>query len=862
MAKTKMMSEDSIEDQEELRDLLYFYLKTMAATQVELSEGMGVSRPVVINFLNKVKKQRLPVDRKSLLKLCESLEKGKASKKKLKTETEQSSPETELNLEELPNPEKMRELLGKMGVDELLESAGFLPEKTKTIRVKPGRFFQVAQVVALLEFLEFEDLVPTTEEFLAIASNKIAIASKKLLPKNTSNQDNDYLKSLIDNLENPSNLDEDHPTLGLKLRLEIIDKLERTWIRLKAGGKIKFSQQEAIRLFMSIAIKEQMQKNVPNLHIRVQKTEFQTLSKYIDLGEEYQDLYHIFVQVGYRAECDLKTPGSSSKMPVNANSFKLLSPVIMAVVTCSFSYKEEADDLIEWIYTSGNTILENAMGACSLHMGFTEDISNISISTKTLDSSIDSLVETTVILGTQEKYQGIWVDRDSMITMLQAIVFAAKQWLVVQNANNNLDIEIYVSACKALAELRKKLTQVRQAFQNFQFLDNDCQPSTINKIAERARDELKIIPKENIYFSYRLSFYRCYFLAKRLELRLANTQGNISNLKPLIEDVQKELENDEQVKQELLPIQALIQSEIYLYELSCGHETNLFTSSKRGDWLDLEGWDGKIKRAIKLGSCYKDPGVDIYKALSEIYGNAARIEFYLSDDRNTLETAAEHFLIAAHYALRIGSTQRVTRWLALAGRVWIRIGDSQLSIQAYNLAKKLAKADLTKGHSENFSQAVLSEISLLRGEYFLFIQNDPINALKSFLEALKGSVYLGLNRRICDALFDISRCAKKLGNFSTKEGLTRVFKEEDQLTEPNKGKLNPTSNSTSEKVLDLLCFIWSREDNPSWFQIQGEFSQLAQDIWQGWHSDTKPGTKTKHPIAQMIENESWLRQID
>lgn len=178
------------------------------------------------------------------------------------------------------------------------------------------------------------------------------------------------------------------------------------------------------------------------------------------------------------------------------------------------------------------------------------------------------------------------------------------------------------------------------------------------------------------------------------------------------------------------------------------------------------------------------------------------------------------------------------------------------------MADKLAKTDLTAGHSQNFCQAVLSEIYLLDGEYLLFIQDDATKALEYFLEALKGAVYLGLNRRICDALFNISRCSKKLGNFSTKEGLSRVFKSEDHyLTESNKNKLNPMSNNTSEKVLDLLCSLWGREDNPTWFQVRAEFSELAAQIWQGWHLDTKPEVTTKHPIAERIESGSWLCQV-
>ncbi|WP_186227755.1 hypothetical protein [[Scytonema hofmanni] UTEX B 1581] len=51
--------------------------------------------------------------------------------------------------------------------------------------------------------------------------------------------------------------------------------------------------------------------------------------------------------------------------------------------------------------------------------------------------------------------------------------------------------------------------------------------------------------------------------------------------------------------------------------------------------------------------------------MSEIYGNIARIEFYLCDDKNTLEKAGEYFLRAVHYALRIALTQRMVIHLNL-----------------------------------------------------------------------------------------------------------------------------------------------------------------------------------------------------
>lgn len=307
----------------------------------------------------------------------------------------------------------------------------------------------------------------------------------------------------------------------------------------------------------------------------------------------------------------------------------------------------------------------------------------------------------------------------------------------------------------------------------------------------------------------------------------------------------------------------MIHSEIYLYELSCGHNPRLFQDNDIRWFDELNDWKNKITKVINTKSCYKDAGIDVYESLSEIHGNAARIYFYISEDKSTLEKAAQNFLKAAHYALRIGVIQRVSRWIALAGRVWVRLKNSELSLQALKLSEKLAKTDLTTGHSDNFCQAVTSEINLLRGEYLLLIENDRVKALENFIQALKGSVYLGLNRRICDSLFNISRCSQKLGNLSIQEGLSRVFPEEEKLIDSNIKKLNPTSNHNSEKVLELLCNLYARKDSPTWFQVRDEFSTLAADIWQTWHQDTsETQVNTIHPIAEKIKKETWLCQVE
>ncbi|MEL6164169.1 MAG: hypothetical protein AAFR37_10545 [Cyanobacteria bacterium J06628_3] len=345
------MTKDKIGDQDKLREMLIFFLKEMGATQVELSKGMGVSRPVVIDFLNQ-DKDYLPVSSEGLVKLCENLQKNRPSKRK----SNKDSNEDESNLP----PEKMRQKLGEIGADELLESAGFLPNQTESIRVSPERFFQIAQIVALLELLDFEDLLSTTKEFLASASNKLTIASTKWFD---DYQDDDALQALINKLWEPQ------PTLGLKLKLQVIEKLKSSRDNLRNAGKTKFSRKEAISLFLSILIKEKMSDEA-SLHARIKKLEFQTLSCSIDDDEQYCDIYRNLETIAYYAESQLKTPGISLKKKPETRILDSIQPVIMAIATCSFGSGKQNSEPLEWIYTSSNTMVENAISACTLKFGF------------------------------------------------------------------------------------------------------------------------------------------------------------------------------------------------------------------------------------------------------------------------------------------------------------------------------------------------------------------------------------------------------------------------------------------------------------------------------------------------------------
>lgn len=736
--------------QDKLRELFQFIVDSLKVTQVELAKWTLISRPLINRFLNAKDAdgtQKLPIKREGLIRFCEELTSEALDEGQAKLSRADSSSENSTEIDTA----KLRQLFGEIGVDELLETAGLLPKNTQIIRVTPERFVSVAQIAALFELLTLEELLATTQGIVSIISPKLFPQSEDL--------ESDALSNLIQSLKQPYQSEapatstdyrwKSHPILGVKRRLTIVDKLEKASMRLSAGGKTKFTQQEAISLFLSIAIKEQIPNHLNNLHIRVQKLEVKSLSHTITRedaeNEKYVDVYERLLDCVYTEECKLKNPHYQERDQckyevVKHESIDWFDPVRMATITCSFGMDEGVGNCesIKWAYNSSNTILENAISACGLNLGLNEDggLAHVITNTKALDGSVNSLVEASVIIGNkQEQYQGIWVDRDLTITILQALVCAAKQWLGEQVCRGELNLLIYVSACKSISELRQQIYSIGKKFQQFEFIDCERQDEyqeifsndknfeqlrvSLQEIAKNARSELKKIPNTQVYFLLRFNLYRCYFLAKIMLLRFENFQGNISNVKQLISEIENVLEEDDIVKAQLNPIQALLQTERILYELSVGSVSEFIDNTKRNSWLKLEQWREKIHVAIKPETVYKDPGLDVYHALSEIYGNCARVEFYFSDDPEVLENAADNFLRAAHYALRIGYKQRASRWFALAGRVWVRLNNEELSKQALNLAKKLALANLTSWHYFNFRKAVCSEISLLEGEILL-----------------------------------------------------------------------------------------------------------------------------------------------
>lgn len=841
--------------QRELRELLNLYKQDLGASNTELAEGLGVSRPKLIRFMNTVGEE-LSLKKSHLIKLHNTLAENKTNR-----DVSQIKPTARLALQ-------------RRGPDELLETAGFLSVKGKSIRVTRERFALIAQIITLLDssLLPWEEMVLLVQDLLTSISSRLHLKEDLKTSPDNDNAEKGGVKGATEVGSQPlisiKNYLREDRIANLRFIKEVEENLDQAIDSFDEVGKTIFSEQEAIGLYRSIVTKKLMQDEEPPIRIKVIKVEFQTISLVLTPKPEYEDVFNHMLALGGHAEKELKT--------------KIETPVTKASVTCSFGFgTPDKTKYFTWGYASCSTLLAIAISACAFQIGYCDEVAAILVTCRTLGSTVDALVETTVVLG--KKYQGIWVDRDLVKSVLQALVNAGKYWLG-KSSDQEFDLQKYVNVCEKLSDLRERLSTARYAFHEFNFFDDTCNPDIYIGIANDAKELLNSFPVyQEPYYRHSLELYRFYIVSKRMQLRHETIQGNIIESKRLIEEIKDELskiesQNNEQVLNELIPCKILLESEILLYSLSSG--LDLFNDPTaeifpfeyqakqdtydRDDFLKssdsrnkcLQAMHDKIVNALDPKVLYQDPGIDTYLALSEIYGNTARFDFYLSNDAKELKKAVENCLQAAHYALRVGAKQRTSRWLALAGRLQVRLGDKVTAYQLYTFAKEVAQ--INPHPDERMQQAILSEVQILKGEIFVVLEDNSTAALPHFLQALRGATYLAFNRRIADALYNISRCSERLGSVSINEIIDENFNNFNSLDEIEKRKLNPSDNITSYAVIDLLKKVSHDGAYSSWRDTQVDFLSKASEIWQKWHDTAALDSNSRYPISLAIQEKRLL----
>jgi hypothetical protein len=836
-------------DQAEFRKLLKSYTERLKATRYELRKGLEISLPTLTNFLNE-KIPGLAIEPSNVISLYDELSKPKISKNNKLTKEEYEANQERKNLE-------------KRGPDELLVAAGFLPISTKIIRVTEKRFGQIVQVAALLDdkLLSDEDLLEIVPDFISNISRRMQIrkpyADGLKLPDNYDYEcTNEVINKIRFDLRTNS-------IYSLDFVLLLDKKLENLSKELISEGKDKLNNQEAIAIYRSILLKQVMQEKKTPLYIKVVKFDLQSISidlKKIDTIIDFQDIID---------DLDSALDELEKRLDYKPS---LQAPVTRAIVTCEFGIKSDGGvrDLtsLTWSYTSGSTLLSNAISATALQIGYNQNKAACKVltTTKALGSSPNSLIEATVILD--ENFQGYWVDRDIIKSVLQAFVEAGQYWIYSQivpdekskdKVSIENEVQRYFCACKDLSKMRDKMNWVRESFNEIKFKDKDLIGKTILEIK---KDSLIILKELSIqipiYSRHRIEISRFYFIAVGLELRLNNIRGDLKNIFTLLEESEKEwekiqLENNTDLVNELMPLRVLICADRLLHQLSLGKGKYLNEVMKDSDSFLLKQLE-KILLNSSSNDLFKDLGADTYLAISEIHGNVARVIFYLSRSKHSLEKAKNYFLIASYYSMKIGSKQRTARWLALSGRTYIRLKQENKAKQLLELSKRLAIQGLGDNQEKELRIAILSEVEILEGEYLISLDDkcDHEKAIKHFILALKGAIYLGFARRIADSLYGISKCIflvdiEKVNDYIETEAVFGALVN-FHFERPNwLNKYNPTSSRISLVVLKFLTenFYGKKMDRQI---IKNELLKLIMSIWQNWDDITTDNTQKKHPI--------------
>lgn len=695
--------------------------------------------------------------------------------------------------------------------------------------------------------------------------------------------------------------------IGLQERLSIKEMLTKTYNRLRTSGKLSFSRSEAISLFLSTFVKTKTQKYQIPLSLRV--TKYQSIPLSLDIRQEsnYKKIYEeIFNEIAFQEELTLANLEINKKITQNKNISKYKSKAVELFITyCTYydkSFTDNSPEELEWTSVSNGTFLENAIASIMIHMGLKDELQNIHfLAFQDVNSDPNGLIESTVILKSgSQLFVGYWVDRDSVICNLQSVISAALQWLSSEsrqetNQSDTLNIELYKETLKVLSSIRLKLFQIRTSFNSFKSFnttniyvnDQDAKDdiNIVEKIIKDAQEQLNKLPRptKNIdyYLPYRLQLKRCVFHAKLILLRKNNVHGNlpkagsgIENLSAILAEYQKNIninsQNNEPLpleNNELLPLEILLNVERYLYEFSTGEGDFVFNKSPLEKQSTLQEYVKAIPEIIGHTKFYKEPGMDIYQSLAEINGIIARLNFYLLDFEDfeysvtplsreeILDNTRRQFLTACYHSLRIGFRARASRWVAYAGRTSLRLGKAHEAQEAVELSKAIIDQN-PNIISPLEKDGLLSETALLEGELAQF-NGEIQEALTHFFYALIGGASLGLNRRVCDALYGIGKCSE---HEQIKNTLVKYILKGDNLLANlinnekrfDKDRFNPHKINVLDESGNLLSDLILNE-NLTWADASSLFFNAAQSMWNKWYQ--KPGV---HPVAKMIEERKWL----
>lgn len=808
----------------------------LEATDVELAEGLGISRQSLFTFMSSPDEKKLPIYRSNILQLWDRL-----------TDIERIQASKRLSDKAKHNRKKFRD----EGLETLLNAAGFtnITSKQHYLDTNSNKNPFVESIINRLYNLNFDDagFYKLTTDIENQISNSINTRTKEITDVNKKELEK-WIKETFRNSTD-------------SLKNEFLHQIQQ----YESLGKTKFTSVELYELYMSILENQNFFNNTNEyLRFTVINCNFNTLTfsiqKYNCDNCEDSWFKDILDKIEEKAN---KYLGQDTKS----------SPVINASITC---YSEGKQEYINWHFISSGTHITNLLSAVEHGMGYGSSILELTdLSIKFLGRKSHGLAK--IIVGLSEvnnkkSYQGSWVrswvSNNTIAGTVQAAVNAGTGWLS-SIFKTDKDCQEYYKNCKRIAEIQGEVALINKLLNEYILEDKSRQDGKTISVIERCSNIISEISKlqeklagyNNIVFDlYEKYLDKTIHTVKLLYLYAALLKGDLEKVKDWQTDALEYFRKPEKYE----PIIVLYNTVGMVYQFLSGDKALL----NKKQWRDQEQFNDtlhKLRNYIRTGAIGDKSSngyIDVteYRSASEYFGNISTIEFYVctskdifefkQNDQQSPETAIQYniidnFLVAAYYAAKIGQKQRTVHWLLMASRAYCRLKENDKARTLIKVAEAILDEAIEPKYFLKYKESIKTEVELVRGEIFLIEENYE-KALEHFYKSLKGSLYLELILSAADNLYNIFRAAGKLKPKESYELDKDFFPSEEEYLEYSK---------TSKTVIDFLKNIGKPEQANS-----KEFKNQAQKIWQQWflnksHSHTKD---EKHIIVEMIENGTFL----
>ncbi|MCU0545492.1 MAG: hypothetical protein MUE44_25535 [Oscillatoriaceae cyanobacterium Prado104] len=840
---------------QQLRQEFNRYKSDLEATNVELAKGLGISRQPLVSFMNN-SSNRLSISRFDLMCLWDFLTAPELMRQKKISDEAKSN----------------REQLREVGPNSLLKTAGFLPSSTNTIvEVEPSRQQQLQRIISRLsnlKFTEFTDFIKITD---AIEDEIAARYDRVLIPDE---------KPIIDGYASLENIDEivkDWWNDGIhheKPSIKMLESLQEAIVKLIALGKSEFNRSELFELFLCILENEQSTANTNKLlrKIRVTECQFKTLTFSLEEYTDDPDTKELLKNAGIKAEKRLK----GYLHPDIADT------AIEVSVTCNFG---KADRNVCWKYSSSATNYDNMLAAVARGIGYRAHLKLVDIASRTLGRKEGTarLVKASATLKDEAKndrtgkfYQGVWIDLDTITSILQSVVSAARSWL----SENLLDDDIckqYYQVCEEVAEIENNLMHCQKLTSGYVFqTDRRLKDLSFTSYLKGAIAQIQEIQKSYLEAHpifkdfYASDLERQFCMANLILARSSHIQINLTEAAEFLSEVATALHGKSQIA-EYKPAVIIYQLEEMLQKFLSGDRAFIAEkqwqspTSKYNISYFLDELKNYIKEGnVKYGSYPGRFDFDVYLCASEIFARWARFDF-CSELKSTkkLETAADNFLIAAYYASKIGLRLKASHLLANASRACCRLGDGDRVQKLADVTENIIKSEMKPTDVFSYQEAILAEVNLARGEKLLLIDESFAEALKQFFVSLKGAIYLGFTRLIAENFYNIARACDRLKNSKMKfTMLLEKYFDKDSFYKENLELFDETKGWEKTQVATkAMKFLDSLDSSADWGTIANLFQAEAKSIWHQWYAEANPRTEGTHPIEDEIDSYKFLCRL-